>query len=154
MAMIFKTPRDLLNREGTRLGVTDWVQIQQSRIARFAEATEDFQWIHVDEEAAKSGPFGGTIAHGYLTLSLVNKFLPELIDVRGFSHAVNVGLDRVRFVAPVPSGSRIRGTGEIIAVEEVKGAIQSTVRITVELKGAEKPVCIADTISRYFPEQS
>jgi acyl dehydratase len=152
MAVIFETPRALLGQEGTKLGPTNWVVIDQSRIGLFADATDDHQWIHVDVQAAKSGPFGQTIAHGYLTLSLANRFLPQLIDVRGFSHGLNVGTDRTRFLTPVPAGSRIRGTGEIIAVEEIKGAIQSVVRITVELEGAEKPACVVDTISRYFPE--
>jgi len=150
---VFDNPHALLGAEGTRLGPTAWLAIGQARIDGFAEVTGDKQWIHVDPVRARQGPFGGTIAHGYLTLSLVNLFLPEMLEVRRFSAGVNVGLDRVRFLAPVPSGARIRGAGEIIKVEEVKGgAIQSVVRITVEIEGGEKPACIADTISRYFPE--
>jgi acyl dehydratase len=118
----------------------------------FAEVTGDHQWIHVDVTRAKEGPFGGTIAHGYLTMSLVNYFLPQLIEVQGFLHAVNVGADRLRFLAPVKVGSRIRGVGEIVGVEEIKGAIQSIVRVTVEIEGSDKPACVVDTISRYFPE--
>ena len=152
MSIIFASPYALLGAEGTKLGPTEWLTIDQARINGFAEITGDKQWIHVDPERARTGPFGTTIAHGYLTLSLVNFFLPALLEVRKFSAGVNVGLDRVRFLAPVPCGARIRGVGEIVAVEEVKGAIQSTVRITVEIEGAEKPACIADTISRYFPE--
>ena len=106
----------------------------------------------MDAKRAKDGPFGGTIAHGYLTMSLVNFFLPDLIEVRGFTHAVNVGADRLRFLAPVKVGSRIRGVGEIVGVEEVKGGIQSIVRVTVEIEGSDKPACVVDTISRYFPE--
>lgn len=102
--------------------------------------------------AAECGRVGGTIAHGYLTMSLVNFFLPDLIEVRGFTHAVNVGADRLRFLAPVKVGSRIRGAGEIVSVEEVKGAIQSVVRVTIEIEGSDKPACVVDTISRYFPE--
>ncbi len=152
MAKIFSNPRDLIGQEGTQLGPTDWLIIDQDRVNGFAEVTGDHQWIHVDVERAKAGPFGGTIAHGYLTMSLVNFFLPDLIEVRGFTHAVNVGADRLRFLAPVKVGSRIRGVGEIVSVEEVKGAIQSVVRVTVEIEGSDKPACVVDTISRYFPE--
>lgn len=152
MAKIFDNPRDLIGQEGTKLGPTDWLTIDQDRVNGFAEVTGDYQWIHVDVERAKAGPFGGTIAHGYLTMSLVNFFLPDLIEVRGFTHAVNVGADRLRFLAPVKVGSRIRGVGEIVSVEEVKGAIQSIVRVTVEIEGSDKPACVADTISRYFSE--
>ncbi|MDE2618714.1 MAG: MaoC family dehydratase [Sphingomonadales bacterium] len=151
-ALIFERPADLIGSEGTTLGPSDWLAIEQDRVDGFAEVTGDHQWIHVDVERAKAGPFGGTIAHGYLTMSLVNHFLPELIEVRGFAHAVNVGVDRLRFLAPVKVGSRIRGVGEIVAVEEIKGAIQATVRVTVEIEGGAKPACVVDTISRYFPE--
>ena len=152
MTKIYASPRDLIGQEGTTLGATEWLTIDQDRVNGFAEVTGDHQWIHVDVDRAKAGPFGGTIAHGYLTMSLVNYFLPDLIEVRGFTHAVNVGADRLRFLAPVKVGSRIRGVGEIVSVEEVKGAIQSVVRVTVEIEGSEKPACVVDTISRYFPE--
>ena len=152
MTKIYTSPRDLIGQEGTVLGPTEWLAIEQDRVNGFAEVTGDHQWIHVDVERAKEGPFGGTIAHGYLTMSLVNYFLPDLIEVRGFTHAINVGLDRVRFLSPVIVGSRIRARGEITAVEEIKGAVQSIVRVTVEIEGADKPALIADTISRYFPE--
>ena len=157
MALIFDTPAELLGSEDTRLGPTDWLLIDQARVDGFAEVTGDHQWIHVDVERARAGPFGGTIAHGYLTMSLVNLFLPQLIEVRGFAHAVNVGSDRLRFLAPVKVGSRIRGVGEIVSAEEIKGAIQSVVRVTVEIEAqngqpGEKPACVVDTISRYFPE--
>jgi acyl dehydratase len=152
MAKIYQSPRDLIGQEGTQLGPTDWLAIEQDRVNGFADVTGDHQWIHVDVERAKAGPFGGTIAHGYLTMSLVNFFLPDLIEVRGFSHAVNVGADRLRFLSPVKVGSRIRGVGQIVSVEEVKGAIQSVVRVTVEIEGSDKPACVVDTISRYFPE--
>lgn len=153
MPVIFETPRDLLGKEGTRLDASDWLAIDQARINAFADVTGDHQWIHVDPVRAKDGPFGATVAHGYLTLSLVNLFLPQMIEVRRFSAGVNVGMDKTRFLAPVLVGSRIRGTGEIVKVEEVKGgAIQSTVRVTIEIEGSEKPACIIDTISRYYPE--
>ena len=152
MAKVYQSPRDLIGQEGTQLGATDWLLIDQTRVNGFAEVTGDHQWIHVDVERARQGPFGGTIAHGYLTMSLVNLFLPDLIEVRGFSHAVNVGTDRLRFLSPVRVGSRIRGSGEIVSVEEIKGAIQAVVRVTVEIEGGDKPACVVDTISRYFPE--
>ena len=152
MARIYESPRDLIGQEGTQFGPTDWLVIEQDRIDAFADATEDHQWIHVDPDRARDGPFGGTIAHGYLTMSLLNWFLPQLIEVRGFSMGINVGLDRLRFLNPVRAGSRIRATGEIVKVEEVKGAVQSVLRITVEIDGADKPALVADTISRYFPE--
>lgn len=152
MAKVYQSPRDLIGQEGAQLGATNWLLIDQTRVNGFAEVTGDHQWIHVDVERARQGPFGGTIAHGYLTMSLVNLFLPDLIEVRGFSHAVNVGTDRLRFLSPVRVGSRIRGSGEIVSVEEIKGAIQAVVRVTVEIEGGDKPACVVDTISRYFPE--
>jgi acyl dehydratase len=152
MTKIYPTPTALIGAEGTALGPTEWLAIEQDRVNGFADVTGDHQWIHVDAERAKDGPFGGTIAHGYLTMSLVNYFLPQLIEVQGFAHAVNVGADRLRFLAPVKVGSRIRGVGEVVSVEEIKGAIQSVVRVTVEIEGSDKPACVVDTISRYFPE--
>lgn len=152
MPVVFESPRALLGQAGTDLGATGWLAIDQARIDGFADVTGDHQWIHVDPTRAKDGPFGATIAHGYLTLALVNMFLPQMLEVRNFSAGVNVGLDRVRFITPVRVGARLRGRGEIIGVEEVKGgAIQSVVRVTVEIAGEDKPACVADTISRYFP---
>jgi acyl dehydratase len=136
-----------------KLDSSDWLTVDQARIDAFADCTGDHQWIHVDPVRAKDGPFGATIAHGYLTLSLVNMFLPEIVEVRRFSAGVNVGMDRTRFLSPVRVGSRIRGTGELVSAEEVKGgAIQAVIRVTVEIEGSDKPACIVDTISRYFPE--
>ena len=152
MTVIAEKPADLLGMVGTIGGPTDWLTIDQARVDGFAEVTGDHQWIHVEVERAKQGPFGGTIAHGYLTLSLVNHFLPELIEVRGFAHAVNVGLDKLRFLAPVVVGSRIRAVSEVISAEEIKGAIQAVVRVTIEIEGSDKPACVADTVSRYFQE--
>ncbi len=147
-----KSPAELLELEGTDLGVTGWEPVTQEQVNLFADSTGDRQWIHVDVERANAeSPFGGPIAHGYLTLSLVNLFLPKLLDVQGASMGVNVGLDKVRFPAPVPVGSRLRGRGQVVAVEEVRGGVQVTVRVTVEREGADKPVCIADTVSRFFP---
>ena len=152
MVAVVDKPSDLLGMVGTKMGPTGWIKVDQNRVDGFADVTGDHQWIHVDAERAKSGPFGGTIAHGYLTLSMTNLFLPELMEVRGFAHAVNVGLDRLRFLAPVITGSRIRAASEIVSAEEIKGAIQAIVRVTIEIEGSEKPALIADTISRYFPE--
>ena len=125
--------------------------MNQQRIDQFADATGDHQWIHVDPVRAASGPYGKCIAHGYLTLALVNLFLPQLMRVDNVSMGVNYGVDKVRFPAPVPVDSRIRGRGEIVAVEEVKGAVQVIVRVSVEIEGSDRPACVADTISRFFP---
>ena len=152
MPLIVAKPQDLTALVGTQLGPTDWVAVEQDRVDQFAACTGDHQWIHVDVERATAGPVGGTIAHGYLTMSMVNLFLPDLIEVRGFAHAVNVGVDKLRFLAPVRTGSRIRAVGEVVSAEEVKGGIQSVVRVTVEIEGSDKPALVADTISRYFPE--
>lgn len=151
MTTVFNHPNELLQSVGKKLGESAWVAIEQDRINLFADATDDHQWIHVDTEKAKTGPFGATIAHGYLTLSLVNRFLPEIVDVRGISMGVNYGCDKIRFPAPVKVGSRVRGVGELVAAEEVKGGIQATIRVTVEIEGGERPACVVDTISRYFP---
>lgn len=151
-ARIFETPAALLEAVGESFGPTEWVAIEQDRIDMFAQATDDHQWIHVDPARAKDGPFGGTIAHGYLTMSLVNRFLPELVEVRGVSMGVNIGTDNLRFLNPVRAGSRIRGKGELIKAEEAKGGVQAVVRMTVEIEGVEKPACVVDTISRFYPE--
>lgn len=149
----FETPQALLGAVGEQFGPTEWLLIEQARIDRFADATDDHQWIHVDPERARTGPFGATIAHGYLTLSLVNRFLPQLVEVSGVAMGVNVGVDKLRFLSPVRVGSRIRGRGELLLAEEIKGGIQAVVRVTVDIEGEEKPACIVDTISRYYPEQ-
>jgi len=155
MATVFDSPEGLLDAVGKALGSSGWLTIEQSRIDQFAEATGDHQWIHVDPERAKGGPFGATIAHGYLTLSLVNAFLPEIVEVRGISMGVNYGADRLRFPAPVPVGSRVRGTGELVEAERTKdGGVQAKVRVTVEIEGGERPACVVDTISRYYPESA
>lgn len=145
------TPADLLDLVGADLGVTEWSPVTQEQVNQFADATGDHQWIHIDaERATAESPFGGPIAHGYLTLSLVNLFLPELLAVENFSMGINIGLDKVRFPGPVPVGSRLRGRGEIVAAQEAKGGVQVTVRITVEREGSDKPVCVADTVSRFI----
>lgn len=149
MTTIYSSAEQLLAAEGQDLGATDWIEIDQARVNLFAEATGDHQWIHVDPERAASGPFGGCIAHGYLTLSLVNLFLPQLIQVDNLRMGVNYGCDRVRFPAPVRVGARIRGRGEVVRVEQVGAAVQATVRVSVEIEGGERPGCVVDTISRY-----
>ena len=154
MATVFQSPSELAAAVGRHLGYSEWLPITQERVNLFAEASGDHQWIHVDPERAKSGPFGGTIAHGYLTLSLVNLFLPQIVDVRGISMGVNYGADRVRFPAPLKVGSRVRGGAELMKVEETKdGGVQATVRVSVEIEGGDRPACVVDTISRYYPER-
>ncbi len=149
---VFETPQAMLGLSDEALGVSDWAEIDQDRIDGFAHVTGDDQWIHVDPERARSGPFGATIAHGYLTVSLANLFLPQIIEVRGFSVGVNVGCDNIRFLAPVRVGSRLRGSGVLLHAEEAKaGSVQATVRITIEIEGEAKPACVLDAISRYYP---
>ncbi|HJR91013.1 MAG TPA: MaoC family dehydratase [Acidimicrobiia bacterium] len=147
--------QDILDRlsplVGTEVGVSDWFTVGQDRIDTFADATEDHQWIHVDAERAAQGPFGNTIAHGFLTLSLLVTLTRDVeIDVGQPKAALNYGLDRVRFTAPVPSGSRIRARVELTSVDEVKGGLQVKRTITVEREGEERPAMIAETLSRYL----
>jgi acyl dehydratase len=154
VARVFASPAELEGAVGRHLGRSEWLEITQERIDRFAEATGDRQWIHVDPERAKRGPFGRTIAHGYLTQSLVNYFLPQILEVRGVAMGINYGADRLRFPAPVPVGSRLRGSAELLEVERTRdGAFQAKIRVTVELEGSERPACVIDTISRYYPER-
>jgi len=146
----FASADELTAAIGSPLGETEWLTITQERVNTFADATDDHQWIHVDPVRAKDGPFGACIAHGFLTLSLAARFMPELIDVK-MKMGVNYGTDKVRFPSPVKVGQRIRGRGELIAVEATKdGGVQSTLRLTVEIEDAPKPACIVDTISRYY----
>ena len=151
MATTFGSTQAVLQAVGQDLGTTDWLSITQERINTFADATGDHQWIHVDPVRAKDGPFGGTIAHGYLTLSLANLFLPQLVAYEGLKLGVNYGCEKVRFPAPVPVGARVRGHGEVVAAEAVKGdGVQVTVRVSVQIEGSDKPGCVVDTISRLF----
>ena len=136
---------------GTQLGPTDWIEISQERINAFADATLDHQWIHIDAaRAAAESPYGGTIAHGYLTLSLIPYFLPQLIDSRGFSMGVNYGSDKVRFPNPVPVDSRLRATGVIDEVTDVPGGIQVRMTVTIEVEGQPKPACVATMLARRY----
>jgi acyl dehydratase len=136
---------------GTHLGYSDYTEVTQERVDQFADATGDRQWIHVDVERARAeSPFGGPIAHGFLTLAISNELLPQILEVRGVSLGVNYGVDRIRFPAPVPVGSRLRAGAELVDVSDVKGGIQTLVRITLEVEGGTKPVCIIDSLSRYL----
>jgi len=147
---IIEKPSDLLGKEGLKIGPSDWLEITQERVNTFADATDDHQWIHVDPDRAKSSTFGGTIAHGYLTLSLASKFMDEMLKIKGMSMGINYGTDRVRFLAPVLVGKRVRGHGEFLEIKEAGGGFQSVLRVTIEIEGEEKPACVVDTISRYF----
>jgi acyl dehydratase len=136
-------------RPGLELGPSEWRDVTQERIDAFAAATDDPQWIHVDRERAAAGPFGTTIAHGYLTLALLVPFSYELLQVEDAPLTLNYGLNRVRFPAPLPSGSRVRARFRVERVEEVAGGTQVTMAATVECEGAEKPVCVAELVFRY-----
>lgn len=153
MATIFNSVASVLAAVGHDLGHTDYLTIDQQRINTFADATGDDQWIHVDPVKAKDGPFGTTVAHGYLTLSLANLFLPQLVHYEKLKMGVNYGTDKVRFPAPVKVDSRVRGRGEVISAEAIKGdGVQVVVRISVEVEGQDKPGCVVDTISRLYFE--
>jgi acyl dehydratase len=150
MATVFANPDAVKDAVGTHLGFTDWMVVDQDRIDRFADATGDHQWIHVDPEAAAAGPFGATIAHGYLTLSLTNLFLPQLITVQNLSMGINYGVNKVRFPTPVKVGSRVRGGAEIAECVDVPGGVQAVIKITVEIEGADKPACVVENVTRYL----
>ena len=137
---------------GQEVAVSDWLTITQEQINQFAQATGDHQWIHVDVEKAKAGPFGAPIAHGFLTLSLIPKFFETAIQVLGTRMGVNYGLNKVRFTAPVPVGSRLRGRLKLLACEPIENdGVQVTWLVTVEREGSERPVCIAESVSRRYP---
>jgi len=147
---VFANLDELQAAVGTHLGYSDWLQITQERIDLFADATGDHQWIHVDPVRAAAGPFKTTIAHGYLTLALSNWFLPQIVDVQGISMGINYGVNKVRFPAPVPVGSRLRAGAELTAVDPVAGGVQATIVITVEVDGGDKPACVIESLSRYL----
>jgi acyl dehydratase len=143
--------RELERRVGEELGVSPWVEMPQERIDLFAKATEDFQWIHVDRERAKSSPFGTTIAHGYLTLSMLPKLIESTFEFADRKMGVNYGLNKVRFTAPVPAGSRIRGRFTLSKYEKLAdGGVQTTWGVTLEREGGDKPVMVAETIARHY----
>jgi len=135
---------------GRHAGYTEWQTMEQDRVNRFADATDDHQWIHVDVERAKDSPFGGTIAHGYLTLSLVAPIMGQLVKVTDSSAGINYGLDRVRFPAPIPVGARWRGGAELVEVTEIPNGLQMKVRVTIEVEGTEKPAMVADVLVRLY----
>ena len=135
---------------GRHLGHSDWLTVDQDRVNLFADATGDHQWIHVDVERAKSGPFGAPIAHGYLTLSLSNLFLPQIVEVVGFSTGVNYGVDKVRFPSPVKVGDRVRAGAELTEVTDVTNGLQTKIVITIEIEGSAKPACIIESLSRWL----
>ncbi|WP_114907738.1 MaoC family dehydratase [Ornithinimicrobium murale] len=146
----FDSAQSLLDAVGEELGTSSWLTVDQDRVNAFADATGDHQWIHVDVERAKDGPFGGTIVHGYLTLSLLVPLMKETFQVSGHRMALNYGLDKVRFPAPAPVGSPLRVTTSVHEAREVAGGVQVTWRATVTAEGVDKPVCVAEPVSRYY----
>lgn len=136
--------------EGTELGPTDWLVMDQKRIDQFAEATDDHQWIHVDPERAADGPYGRTIAHGLLTLSLLPHFMHDLYRVDNVKMAINYGFNKVRFITPVPVGSRLRAASKVTAVTELGGGVQATLTTTIEVEGSDKPAAVVESIIRYL----
>jgi len=141
---------ELKAAEGEELGTSDWYEVTQDDINAFADVTGDHQWIHVDIERAKDTPFGGTIAHGYYTLSLAPRFTEQVLALDGFAMAINYGLNKVRFPAPLPVGSRVRGGFELVEVSPVDGGVQVIARVTIEVDGAPKPCCVAETVARLY----
>jgi len=141
---------ELVAAEGAELGPTDWLEITQDRVDLFADATEDHQWIHVDPERAANGPFGGTIAHGLLTLSLLPHFTHQLYTVDNIAMAINYGYNKVRFITPVRVGARLRARAVIASVAQLDNAVQATLNTTVEIEGAEKPAAVAESIVRFL----
>ncbi|WP_029117578.1 MaoC family dehydratase [Mycobacterium sp. URHB0044] len=148
---IFNGLGEFVAAEGTELGPTEWLEVAQDRVDLFADATEDHQWIHVDPERAADGPFGGTIAHGLLTLSLLPYFMQELYRVDDVAMAINYGYNKVRFITPVHVGARMRARAVIGAITKLDGAVQAVVTISVEVAGSEKPAAVAEAIVRYLP---
>jgi acyl dehydratase len=148
--LVIKGIDGLKEKVGDHLGYSPYMEITQERVNQFAEATGDFQWIHIDVEKAKAGPFGAPIAHGYLTLSLGPVLLPEVFSVSGIAMGVNYGANKVRFTSPVPVGSKLRVGAKLLAVDDVAGGAQVTMEATFEVEGASKPSCIAEIIFRYY----
>jgi len=152
MTKTFETLADLAACVGQTVAVSDWITITQEQVDRFADATGDHQWIHVDPERARQGPFGAPIAHGFLTLSLLPRFFEMAFEVRGSRMGVNYGLNKVRFTAPVPVGSRLRAHMTLLAAEPLAGdGLQMTWQVQVEREGSDKPVCIAESLVRRYP---
>ena len=147
----FETPAELVALVGQEVAVSDWVEVTQAQVDQFAEATGDHQWIHVDPERARAGPFGGTIAHGFFTLSLLPRLLESSIEITRVRMGVNYGLNKVRFTDPVPVGSRLRGRFKLLALEDVAGnGSQTTWQVTFEREGSDKPACVAESLVRHY----
>jgi acyl dehydratase len=150
MATVIDGKDALKAKVGEHLGYSPWLEVTQDQVNLFADATGDHQWIHVDPERAKAGPFGGPIAHGYLTLSLGPNLLPKTVEIRGFSMGVNYGANNVRFPSPVPVGSKVRLGARLVSVDDVAGGVQCTMELTFEVEGNEKPSCVAEVLFRYY----
>ncbi|MBX6384113.1 MAG: MaoC family dehydratase [Microbispora sp.] len=150
---IFTNLAELKAAKGEHLGYSEWREITQERVNLFADATGDHQWIHVDPERAKDGPFGTTIAHGYLTLSLLPSLVGELYRVDGLRMAINYGLNKVRFPRPVPVGSRVRAGAEIVDVKGTPSGTLVNLRVTIEVEGVDKPACVAETLTLFVPRE-
>ncbi len=151
MTTIINGIDELKSKVGEHLGYSDWLEVTQEKVNQFADATGDHQWIHVDVERAKAeSPFGGPIAHGYLTLSLAPALVPQVVQVQGFKMAVNYGAGKVRFPSPVPVGAKLRAGVELTGVDDVNGGVQVEMRLTFEVEGAAKPSCVAEVLYRYF----
>ena len=146
----FEHLADLQPLVGQEIGVSEWISVEQQRIDQFADATGDHQWIHIDPVRAAAGPFKTTVAHGFLTLSLLPEMSASAFEVRDTRMGVNYGLNRVRFPAPVPSGSRLRGRFKLLSYEPIEGGAQLTVEVTMEREGSPKPVCVAESVARRF----
>ena len=151
MTTVFASPDALLEAVGADLGASDWITVDQQRIDRFAAATDDHQWIHVDPERAASGPFGGTIAHGYLSLSLLAPLMFDVLHVEACALVVNAGSDRVRFLTPVRAGSRVRAHATLTAAERIPTGVRAKTAVTVEIEGAGKPALVAETLTVFVP---
>ncbi|MET8143053.1 MaoC family dehydratase [Sphaerisporangium sp. NPDC005288] len=149
---IFAGVAELKAAVGEHLGYTEWREVTQEQVNLFADATDDHQWIHVDEERAKDGPFGGTIAHGYLSLALLPSFMTQMFRVDGLKMGINYGLNKVRFPAPVPVGSRIRAGAELVDVKGTPSGTLSNLRITIEVEGQRRPACVAESLSLYITD--
>jgi acyl dehydratase len=147
---VFNGVAELRAAIGTQLGSSDWITVDQSQIDMFADATDDHQWIHVDEERAKAGPFGTTIAHGFLTLSLLPSLIKQIYSVENVKMGINYGLNKVRFTAPVPVGSKVRGTIDLVDVSDVNGGVQVVNKVVVEIEGAERPALVAEWLTRQY----
>lgn len=147
---VFSGVDELRAAAGTRVGTSEWITLDQDRVGLFADATEDHQWIHIDPERAAAGPFGGTIAHGFLTLSLLPALIAGVYRIEGTKMGVNYGLNRVRFTAPVPVGSQVRGDVELLEVADVTGGVQVTTKVTVEIAGSERPALVAEWLTRQY----